>query len=109
MRLPMNQANTPITVVWDHWFKPGAEAEGLRLTRQVWSDMKSFDGYVSHQILLDQDAPAHVIVLGTWRGRHDADQVREKYKGSPVIQQLTPLLARPRERWICEDDQKRAG
>jgi len=38
-----------ITVVWDTWLKPGTEEEGLRLTRQVWSDMRSFDGYVSHQ------------------------------------------------------------
>src|SRR5262249_7014139 len=46
-----------VTVVWDTWLKSGAEAAGLRLTRQVWSDMRSFDGYVSHQILIDQAAP----------------------------------------------------
>jgi hypothetical protein len=32
-----------VTVVWDTWLKPRAEAEGLRLTRQVWSDMRSFE------------------------------------------------------------------
>jgi hypothetical protein len=31
-----------VTVVWDTWLKPGTEEEGLRLTRQVWSDMRSF-------------------------------------------------------------------
>jgi hypothetical protein len=36
-----------ITVIWDTWLKPGTEEVGLRLTRQVWSDMQSFDGYVS--------------------------------------------------------------
>jgi quinol monooxygenase YgiN len=64
-----------ITVVWDTWLKPGAEAEGLRLTRQVWSDMRAFEGYVSHQLLVDQDAPGHVIALGRWRSRADADRV----------------------------------
>src|SRR5262249_11146469 len=63
-------------VVWDTWLKSGAEAEGLRLTGQVWSDMRSFDGYISHQILIDQDAPGHIITLAKWRSREDADAVR---------------------------------
>lgn len=93
-----------ITVVWDTWLKPGAEEEGLRLTRQVWSDMQNFDGYISHQILVDEDAPGHVIALAKWRSRADADSVREKYQDSENIARLTPLLARPRERWTtCED------
>lgn len=71
-----------ITVIWDSWFKPGLEAEGLRLTRQVWSDMGSFEGYVSHQLYVDEDAPGHVIALGQWQTREDADRVREKYKDS---------------------------
>jgi heme-degrading monooxygenase HmoA len=93
-----------ITVIWDTWLKPGTEREGLRLTRQVWSDMRSFDGYISHQIFIDQDDPAHIIALAHWRSRVDADAVREKYKDSETIRQLTPLLARRRERWVtCED------
>jgi hypothetical protein len=40
----------------------------------------------------------------TWRSRADADTVREKYKDSEAIRQLTPLLARPRDRWVtCMD------
>src|SRR5262245_56684421 len=69
-----------ITVIWDTWLKPGTEEEGLRLTRQVWSDMRKFDGYVSHEIYVDQDAPAHITALATWQSRADADGVREKYK-----------------------------
>lgn len=94
----------PVTVVWDTWLKPGAEAEGLRLTRQVWADMRAFEGYISHQLLVDVDAPGHIIALGTWQQRADADSVRDKYKDSETIRQLTPLLARPRERWITIDD-----
>jgi quinol monooxygenase YgiN len=89
-----------ITVVWDTWLKPGAEAEGLRLTRQVWSDMRAFEGYVSHELLIDQEAPGHVIALARWRSREDADRVRELYKDSETIRLLTPLLTRPRERWV---------
>src|SRR5262249_22127084 len=72
--LLMSLTENVVTVVWDTWLKSGAEAEGLRLTRQVWSDMRSFD---SHQILIDQDAPGHIIALAKWRSREDADAVRE--------------------------------
>src|SRR5215831_1165130 len=102
--LLMSPAENVVTVVWDTWLKSGAEAEGLRLTRQVWSDMRSFDGYVSHQILIDQDAPGHIIALAKWRSREDADAVREKYKDSETIRRLTPLLARPRDRWVTSED-----
>src|SRR5262245_40134853 len=98
------QSTTEVAVVWDTWLKAGAETEGLRLTRQVWADMRSFEGYVSHQILVDQEAPRHIIAVGRWRSREDADRVREKYRASPVIGQLTPLLERPRGRWVCCDD-----
>ena len=101
----MSLTENVVTVVWDTWLKSGAEAEGLRLTRQVWSDMRSFDGYVSHQILIDQDAPGHIIALAKWRSREDADAVREKYKDSETIRRLTPLLARPRDRWVTSEDQ----
>jgi quinol monooxygenase YgiN len=93
-----------VTVVWDTWLKPGCEEEGLLLTRKVWSDMRSFAGYESHQLLVDQDAPGHIIVLGQWRRRADADKVREQHQHSETIRLLTPLLARPRERWITVED-----
>ncbi len=98
-----------VTIVWDTWLKPGTEEEGLRLTRQVWSDMRSFDGYLSHQILTDRDAPGHIIALGRWRSREDADRVRVKYKDSDTIRQLTALLARPRERWVTSEVEQPAA
>src|SRR5262245_14697059 len=98
-----------VTVIWDTWLKTGAEADGLRLTRQVWSDMRAFEGYVSHELFVDQDAPVHIIALGHWRSREDADRVRQLYKDSETIRQLTPLLARPRERWITMQDQLAPG
>jgi quinol monooxygenase YgiN len=97
-----------ITVIWDTWLKPGTEAEGLRLTRRVWSDMRSFDGYVSHQLFVDQDTPAHIIALGKWRSREDAEAVLQKYKHSKTVHRLTALLARPRDRWVTREDDHEA-
>jgi len=67
--------------------------------------MRNFDGYLPHLILVDQDAQGHIIALAKWRSRADADGVREKYKDSGTIRQLTPLLARPRDRWVTREDQ----
>jgi hypothetical protein len=41
-----------ITVVWDTWLKAGTEAEGWRLTRKVWADMRTFEGYVSYELFI---------------------------------------------------------
>lgn len=95
-----------VTIIWDTWLNPGSEQEGLRLTRQVWSDMRAFDGYISHQLFIDQNNPKHIIALGNWQSLADADTVLAKYKNSETIRQLVPLIARPRERWLtCEDRQ----
>ena len=100
----MSATEGVVPVVWDTWLKPGAEDDGLRLTRQVWSDMQSFEGYLSHRILVDQDAPGHIIALARWRTREDTVRARERYKDSETIRQLTPLLARPRERWVTFEE-----
>jgi hypothetical protein len=47
------------------------------------------EGYLSHQILLDQDVPGHVIAFARWRSWEDADRVRERYKDSETIRLLT--------------------
>jgi quinol monooxygenase YgiN len=93
-----------VTVIWDTWLENGSEEEGLRLTRQVWSDMRSFEGYVSHQLYVDQDEPAHIIAVGQWRSGADADSVRDKYRHSETIRQLSARLARPRERWVTSEE-----
>ena len=92
------------TVVWDTWLQPNAVEVGLRLTRKLWSDMRGFDGFVSHEILIDQDNPGHILAIGRWRTRADADRARIRYAESPTIRQLTSLLSRARERWVTEED-----
>ena len=94
-----------VTIIWETWLNPGAEAEGLRLTRQIWSDMKGFEGYLSHRILVDQDVPSHLFVVSEWRSRKEADRVKEQYASSETVRILTPMLARPRGRWVLSEDQ----
>jgi quinol monooxygenase YgiN len=98
---------------WDR-AEPPAETklnrlDNLPVTHRVWSDMRSFEGYVSHQMFIDQDAPGHIIAVGRWRSRADAESVRDKYKHSETIRQLTALLARPRDRWVTIEEEVIAG
>jgi len=93
-----------VTIIWDTWLNPSTEEEGLRLKRQIWSDMQIFEGYISHQLFIDQKDPKHIIALGHWKSEAVADSVLAKYKDSETIRQLIPLLARPRDRWITIED-----
>jgi quinol monooxygenase YgiN len=94
-----------VTIIWETWLNPGTEIEGLRLTRQIWSDMKGFDGYLSHQLLVDQDTAGHLFVISQWRSRAEADRVKDQYAGSETVRALAPLLVRPRGRWVLSGDQ----
>ena len=98
-----------VTVLWETWLNHGAETQGLALTRQVWSEMRGFDGYVSHQLLVDQEAANHLVVVSTWKSRDVADRAKHGYAAAEPVRKLTPLLLRPRGRWVlAEDDSTRA-
>lgn len=97
-----------VIVVWETWLKGGAEAEGLRITRQIWSDMQHVDGYISHQLLVDEGAANHLLLVSQWRTREAADRSRDEYAGSEAgsktVPRLKPLLARERSRWVFLED-----
>jgi quinol monooxygenase YgiN len=93
-----------VVIVWETWLNPGDEAEGLRLTRRIWSDMQRVDGYVSHRLLVDQDAPTHLLLVSQWRSREAADRSKREY-ASEALTKLKPLLARERGRWVYSEDE----
>ncbi len=93
-----------VYVVWDTWLKAGGEDEGLDLTRRIWADMTHYPDYVSHLILKDQDERGHVLVVSEWKSREAADAIREQYSRSETVRLITPLLAKPRDRWVCSKD-----
>lgn len=95
-----------VIVVWETWLNSGAEAEGLRLTRRIGSDRQEFEGYISHLLLVDQDAPSHFLVVSPWHSREAADRIKEHYAGSETVRRLRPLLARDRGRWVYSEDNR---
>jgi heme-degrading monooxygenase HmoA len=88
----------------------GAETEGLRLTRQIWSDMQHVDGYISHQLLVDEDAANHLLLISRWQTREAADRSKDEYAGSEAgsktVPHLKPLLSRERGRWVFSEDKQ---
>ena len=93
-----------VTVVWETWLKPGSEDEGLVLTRRIWTDMARFQGYVSHFILKDEDEKGHLLVVSEWTTREAADPIRDEYANAEPVRLITPLLVRPRNRWVFSKD-----
>lgn len=93
-----------VTVVWETWLKAGSEDEGLALTRGIWEDMKGFDGYRSHVILRDEDEKGHLLVVSEWGSREAADRIRDQYATAEPVRLITPLLAKPRSRWVLSAD-----
>jgi quinol monooxygenase YgiN len=93
-----------VVIVWETWLNPGDEAEGLHLTREIWSDMQRVDGYVSHRLLVDHDAPTHLLLVSQWRSREAADRSKREY-ASDALRSLKPLLARERGRWVYSEDE----
>ncbi len=89
-----------VSVVWETWLKAGGEEEGLNLTRRIWADMTGFEGYISHFILRDEDASGHILVVSTWTSREKADRIRDEYAQAEPVRLITPLLAKPRNRWV---------
>jgi quinol monooxygenase YgiN len=90
--------------VWETWLRPGAEEEGVALTRRIWADMRQFRGYVGHRLLRDLDAPGHLLVVSRWETRDLADATLAAYRGAEPVQRMGPLLAQPRSRWVLIED-----
>ncbi len=89
-----------VTVVWETYLKQGSEEEGLALTHRIWTDMTRFEGYVSHFILRDEDEKGHLLVVSEWTSRDAADRTRVEYSDAEPVRLITPLLAKPRSRWV---------
>lgn len=90
----------PVLVVWETWLRSDAEDQGLELTKRIWADMTKFNGYISHQILVDEDQRGHLLVISQWTNRTVADRIKDQYAGAEPVRLLTPLLDRPRNRWV---------
>jgi heme-degrading monooxygenase HmoA len=87
--------------IWESRFPAAAAAEGRAVTEAIWRDMPQFEGYVSHELLVDADDPGHVLVVSCWASREHADESLRRYATHPNARAANRLVSEPRRRTIA--------
>lgn len=87
-----------VTIIWDTSLKEKSQGDGLEIIKRIWNDMKKFEGYIKHEILIDADSPSHIVITSCWTTRELADKAVITYATSEPVRLLSPLLAGPRKR-----------
>lgn len=88
-----------VYTIWESVFRADRSEEGAEVTRAIWRDMRSFDGYLDHEIVEDLDQPGHLIVVGRWESREAADAALS-YRSSPNARLVDALVSSPRRRTV---------
>jgi heme-degrading monooxygenase HmoA len=80
---------------------PSADAEaGLDITEAIRRDMRTFAGYLDHELIRSVDDSGHLLVISRWTSREAADKVRDHYEGHPNARRATSLVREPRRRFV---------
>ncbi|HET8682565.1 MAG TPA: antibiotic biosynthesis monooxygenase [Micromonosporaceae bacterium] len=87
--------------IWESRFPAERAAEGRTVTDAIWRDMTSFDGYLSHELLIDDDDPGHLLVVSRWASRGHADESLRAYATHPNARAANSLATEPRRRIIA--------
>ena len=91
----------PIYSIWESRFPEARAAEGRAVTEAIWRDMTSFEGYLSHELLVDIDDPGHLLVVSHWVSREHADESLRLYAQHPNARAANDLVAEPRRRILA--------
>jgi quinol monooxygenase YgiN len=91
----------PVYSIWESRFAAERAEEGRAVTEAIWRDMLSFEGYLSHELLVDDDDPGHLLVVSQWASRAHADESLRVYASHPNARAVNSLVAEPRRRIIA--------
>jgi quinol monooxygenase YgiN len=95
----------PIYSIWESRFPAAKADEGRAVTEAIWRDMRGFEGYLGHELLVDADDPGHLFVVSRWASREHADETLRQYRTHPNVTAADSMVSEPRRRFIA----KRAG
>jgi quinol monooxygenase YgiN len=87
--------------IWESRFPAERAAEGRAVTEAIWRDMPCFEGYLSHELLVDEDDPGHLLVVSQWASRAHADESLRVYATHPNARAADGLVAEPRQRIVA--------
>jgi quinol monooxygenase YgiN len=88
----------PIYAIWESRFPAARAAEGRAVTEAIWRDMPCYEGYLSHELLVDIDDPGHLLVVSQWTSQELADESLRLYATHPNARAANNLVAEPRRR-----------
>jgi quinol monooxygenase YgiN len=91
----------PIYAIWESRFPAPRAATGRAATEAIWRDMTSFEGYLSHDLLVDLDDPGHLLVVSQWASQEHADESLRLYAEHPNARAADNLVAEPRRRILA--------
>jgi quinol monooxygenase YgiN len=87
--------------IWESRFPTARAAEGRAVTEAIWRDMQGFEGYLSHELLVDADDPGHLLVVSQWTSREHADETLRRYAEHPNARAANSLVTEPRRRILA--------
>ena len=85
--------------IWESRFPARSARQGIEATRAIWRDMRSFDGYLDHELIEDLDQPGHLILVARWTSREAADAALS-YSSHPNVKRVEQLVSEPRRRTV---------
>ena len=85
--------------IWESRFPAETSEEGISVTKEIWHDMLSFDGYLAHELIQDLDQQGHLIVISRWASRAAADAAMS-YASHPNARRADQLVSQPRRRTV---------
>lgn len=85
--------------IWESRFPAETTREGITVTKAIWRDMLTFDGYLAHDLIEDLDQPGHLIVISRWASREAADAAMS-YASHPNARHADHLVSEPRRRTV---------
>ena len=85
--------------IWESRFPRENAEEGIRVTKAIWRDMLSFDGYLAHELIEDLNQQGHLLVVSRWASREAADAAMS-YVSHPNAKRAEQLVSEPRRRTV---------
>jgi quinol monooxygenase YgiN len=87
-----------IYAIWESRFPAARAAEGRVVTEAIWRDMPCYEGYLSHELLVDINDPGHLLMVSQWASQEHADESLRLYATHPNARAANNLVAEPRRR-----------
>jgi heme-degrading monooxygenase HmoA len=90
-----------VRIIIDRKVKKGKEADFAKLLRKLRSKAIFSEGYISGEMLRDQDDPRNYIVISAWQSVADWERYERVPETSKIHARIEKLMDRPTKVKIC--------